>query len=111
MISSSKVEYISASCATKQDIWMRRIMEELNFIPSSPTMIYCDNKSSLSMTKNLVFQGRTKHIELCYHFIRDLVISCTIEVKVCSTKDQVADGLTKALKYASYMKFRGDLEV
>ena len=41
-LSSSKVEYISASCVAQQALWMKRIMEELNGIPSSPTLIYCD---------------------------------------------------------------------
>ena len=80
-------------------------MEEFNFIPSSPIVIYYDKKSTISMTTNPVFHGRTKHIELRYHFIRDQVISGSIGVKFCSTKHQVADGLTKALNYASFMKF------
>ena len=52
-------------------------------------MIYCDSNSTISMIENLVSDGITKHIELCYHFIRDQVISCCIEVKFFSTKDQV----------------------
>ena len=57
------------------------------------------------MTKKPVFHGITKHIELCYHFTRDPVILGTIEVKFCSTKDQVDDGLMTALNYASFMSF------
>ena len=57
------------------------------------------------MTKNQVFGGRTKQIELRYHFIEDQVISGTIEVKFSSTKDQVTYGFTKALNFASFMKF------
>ena len=57
------------------------------------------------MTKNQVFDGRTKEIELRYHFIEDQVILGTIEVKFCSTKDQVTYGFTKALNFVSFMKF------
>ena len=56
-------------------------------------MIYCDNKSTISMAENQVFHRRTKHIELHYLFIRGQIISSTIEVAFCLTKDQVADGL------------------
>ena len=80
-------------------------MKELNFIPSSPTMIYYDNKSTKSMIKNPVFHGRTKHIKLRYHFNRDQVILGTIELKFCSTKNRVGDRFTKALNYPSFIKF------
>ena len=63
------------------------------------------------MAKNPMFQGRTKHIELRYHLIRDKVISGTIEVKFCQTKDQITNGLPKALNYASFINFLGDLSV
>ena len=43
------------------------------------------------MTRNMVFHRRTKHIELCYHFISD-----QIEVKICSAKDQIAYGCIKS---------------
>ena len=102
---------MSASCAAQQGVLMKRIMTEKNFIPSSLTVIFCDNKQPISMTKNPVFHGRTKLRELRYQFIRDQVISGTIEVKFFSIKDQVADGLTKTLNYTYFMKFLGDLGV
>lgn len=47
--------------------------------------------------KNCVFHGRTKHMEIKRHFIREVVADGLIELKHCSTNDQVADGFTKAL--------------
>ena len=50
-------------------------------------MIYCDDKSAISMTTNLIFHRPTMNIELCYNFITDQVSSSTIEVKFYSIKD------------------------
>ena len=86
-------------------------MKELNFIPSSPTVIYRGKKSIISMIKNPMFHKIKNHIKFYCHFIRDHVISVTIEMKLCPTKYQVADGLMKALNDASFTKFQGDLGV
>ena len=69
-------------------------------------MIYCDKKSSILMTKNLVFHGRTKNIELQQHFIREQIILDTIEVKFCLRKDRFIDGFRQALNHASFIKLQ-----
>ncbi|URE07325.1 Retrotransposon protein [Musa troglodytarum] len=61
------------------------------------TEIFCDNKATIAMTKNPTFHGRTKHIEIRYHFIRDFVASGAIAMKYYGTDEQVADILTKSL--------------
>jgi len=61
--------------------------------------IYCDNKSTISMAKNPAFHGRTKHIDIRFHFIRELVEKEEIILKFCNTNEQVADIFTKALPY------------
>ncbi|KAF2296254.1 hypothetical protein GH714_037110 [Hevea brasiliensis] len=53
--------------------------------------------SAIAMTKNQAYHSRTKHIDIRYHFIRNLVTSEDIVLKFCNTKEQVADILTKAL--------------
>lgn len=110
-LSSSEAEYIAATSATCQAIWMRRILADLHHVQGRSTDIYCDNKATISMTKNPVFHGRTKHIELRHHFIRDVVKDRTIVMKYCPTDDQVADGFTKALSYQKFDKFRSSLNV
>ncbi|KAJ8644512.1 hypothetical protein MRB53_006260 [Persea americana] len=93
-LSSAEAEYVVATSATCQAVWMRRILEDLHQSQSSATELFCDNKV---MAKNPVFHGHTKHIEIKHNFIRQAIANGTIELKHCSTMDQVADGFTKAL--------------
>lgn len=98
-LSSSEAEYIAASAAACQAIWMRRLLKDLGQAQAHATPIYCDNKATIAMTKNPVCHGRTKHIQLRHHFIREAVTEEQIVLKHCSTSEQVADGFTKALSY------------
>ena len=67
----------------------------IEFHTIKPKVFYCDNKSIISMMKNPMFHGRTKHREIRYHFIRDQVISGTVEVKFCLTKIKLLMDLRK----------------
>ena len=70
------------------------------------TLILCDNKSSIAMTKNLVYHSRTRHIAIKHHFIRDTVEKEKVVIKYCNTNDQVADIFTKALPRDKFHYFR-----
>jgi hypothetical protein len=80
----------------------------------APIVIYCDNISSILLANNPVYQARTKHIEVHYHFIREKVIAKEIDLIHVSTEDQIVDIFTKALSINKLRKFRkmlGVLEV
>ena len=94
--SSAKAEYISAGLATQQAIWLQRILEDFGEKEEAVT-IHCDNKSAIDMAKNLVFHGRTKHIAIKHHFIREAIEDEEVQLSICKTNDQVADIFTKAL--------------
>jgi hypothetical protein len=68
-LSSTEAEYRGAAVATCEAIWLKRLLKDLHEEGSDPTMIYCDNLSSIQLTKNPVFHARTKHIEVHYHFV------------------------------------------
>jgi hypothetical protein len=53
--------------------------------------------------------GRCKHIDVRYHFLRDLNKDGIIELKFCKSQDQLADIMTKALKVDSFSKLREGL--
>ena len=74
-------------------------------------MIHCDNHSCVQMLVNLVFHNKSKHIEIQYHFIRDMVQKGAVELQYIPTNDQTADVLTKPLPRVKFEYFRGGLRV
>jgi hypothetical protein len=70
------------------------------------TIINCDNSSSIKLSKNPILHGRCKHIDVRFHFLRDLSKEGTIELKFCKSQDQLADIMTKALKLDTFCRLR-----
>jgi hypothetical protein len=72
-LSTTEVEYIVACSASYEAIWLRKLLTGLFDLEMEATMILCDNQSFIKMTENPVFHDRSKHIEIHYHYIRDMV--------------------------------------
>jgi hypothetical protein len=72
-LSSVEAEYMAASQASCEAIWLRKMLVGLFGQEMSPNVIHCDNQSCIKLSKNPVFHDWSKHIEIRYHFIRDWV--------------------------------------
>jgi hypothetical protein len=72
----------------------------------SKVVLNIDNKSAISLCKNLVYHQRSKHLDTRYHYIRNCTEEAKIDVKYVSTKDQLADILTKALNRVKFLEMR-----
>ena len=107
-LSTAEAEYMSLTLAAQEAIWLNRLLAELQFQkePSKPALIYEDNQSAICMAKNPQFHGRSKHIAIKYHFIRDETKKGTIDVQYCRTDDMIADILTKGLYAERFEKLR-----
>lgn len=108
-LSTTEAEYIAAASCACQCIWMRRILEELGQKEEKKTVIQCDNISTIKLSKNVVFHGKSKHIDVRFHFLRNLVKDEIVELSHCSSQDQLADIMTKPLKLDQFLKFRNML--
>jgi hypothetical protein len=101
-LSTTEAEYIAATHAAKEAIWLRRLFGEI-FPPATsginkPTHVHSDNKSAITLaTGSGQYHARTKHIDIRYHFIRYVIDAGSIKLVYCPTDDQTADTLTKAL--------------
>eukprot|EP00257_Ricinus_communis_P015773 XP_015573748.1 uncharacterized protein LOC107261134 [Ricinus communis] len=105
-LSTTEAEFVAATSCAYQAIWLRNILKELRFKQEEATTIYCDNSSAIKLSKNHVLHGRSKHIDVKYHFLRDLTNDGVINLIYYRSKDQIADILTKSLKVAAFLKIR-----
>ena len=71
----------------------------------------CDNSSTIKLSKNPVMHGRSKHIDVRFHFLRDLTKEEVVKLVHCNTSNQVADIMTKPLKLDVFQKLRDQLGV
>jgi hypothetical protein len=106
-LSTTEAEFVAAASTSSQAIWLRRLLEFLhNNQQQGPTLIYCDNMSTIKLSKNPVLHGRSKHIDVRFHFLRDLCKEGVIDLVFCKSEDQIADILTKPLKPVIFVKLR-----
>ncbi|KAG7599886.1 Zinc finger CCHC-type [Arabidopsis suecica] len=105
-LSSCEAEFMAATEAAKQAVWLQELLQEVTERPCKRVLILIDNKSAIALTKNPVFHGRSKHIHKKYHFIRECVQNELVEVEHIPGEEQKADILTKALGRIKFKEMR-----
>ena len=106
-LSSCEAEYIAASTAATQALWLSRLLTELLGRHVEVVELKVDSKSALALAKNPVFHERSKHIRIKYHSFRSCLEDGSIKAEHISTTDQLADILTKSLGKAKFEEMRG----
>ncbi|XP_022040579.1 uncharacterized mitochondrial protein AtMg00810-like [Helianthus annuus] len=104
--SSCESEYRAMSNTATELVWITHLLRELHALPPDRPTLLCDNKSALFMTQNPVSHKRAEHIDLDYHFIRELVHSGKLYTKFVPTNLHVADIFIKSLPRAQFEAFR-----
>lgn len=97
-------------CAS-QAVWLRRVIAKLGCVLNKGTVVYCDNSSTIKLSKNPVMHGRSRHIDVCFHFLGELVQNEVIKLVHCGTKEQVADLMTKPLQLDTFLKLKDHLGI
>jgi len=96
-LSSCEAEFMAATAAAQQALWLRSLFSEVMKEKPKAVTLFVDNNSAIALMKNAVFHGRSKHIDIKYHFIRECIERGEIMVKRVGTNEQKADALTKPL--------------
>lgn len=110
-LSSTEAEYVAATSSACHSVWLKGILQELGVESCECIDIMCDNSSAIKLSKNPVMHRRTKHIDVRYHYLRDLVNEGAMRLLFCGTEDQVADIMTKPIKLDQFEKLREMLGV
>ena len=105
-LSSCEAKFMAATKAAMQVLWLRSLLAEITTTAPRVVTLFVDNNSAIALMKNLVFHGRSKHIDIRYHFIRECVERGQIEVKRVCTDEQKADLLTKPLAAGKFAVMR-----
>ncbi|XP_047065112.1 putative disease resistance protein At1g50180 [Lolium rigidum] len=109
--SSSETEYKAIVAATTELIWVENLLKELGIKLRQRPCLWCDNLGATYLSANPVFHARTKHIEIDFHSVRERVANKMLDVRFISSKDQLADGFTKALPVKLLDAFRTNLNL
>ncbi|CAN1334404.1 Retrovirus-related Pol polyprotein from transposon RE2 [Linum perenne] len=109
--SSTEAEYRALAAAASEVLWLSSLLRETGFPTQSPPTLWCDNVGATYLTRNPAFHARSKHLEIDFHFVREKVASKHLHVAYISTKDQIADILTKPLPAPRFTTLRLKLTV
>ncbi|KAH0972829.1 hypothetical protein GBA52_024985 [Prunus armeniaca] len=105
-LSTTEAEFIAATEACKEMLWMKRFLQELGQ-EQHKYILHCDSQSAIHLSKNLSFHSRSKHIDVRYHWIRDVLESKQLQLEKIHTDDNSSDMMTKSLPKDKYEFCRG----
>ncbi|KAK9043585.1 hypothetical protein V6N11_071921 [Hibiscus sabdariffa] len=97
--STTEAEYIVASEAAKEAVWIKKFISELGVVPSISDVVglYCDNNGAIAQAKEPRSHQKPKHILRRFHLIREIIDRGDMEIYKVHTDDNIADPLTKPL--------------
>ncbi|KAH9671402.1 Integrase catalytic domain-containing protein [Citrus sinensis] len=97
--STTEAEYVAASKAAKEAVWLRKFLQDLEMVPAitAPLKLFCDNSGAVAQSKEPRNHKKQKHIERKYHLIKDIVQRGDMEVTQIASQQNLADPFTKAI--------------
>ena len=108
-LSTSEAEYIALSYAVQEAIWLKSLLTSVGVVVDKPIIIKEDNQGAIAIAKDPVKHTRAKHIDIRFHFLRDIVKLRDIELGYCATENMTADILTKPVSKNKFVKCRDEM--
>ena len=89
------------SHASKEAVWLQRLCSRMGLVQQD-IRIDCDSQSEILLAKNSSYHSMTKHIDVQYHFVRDMVEDKKVLLVKVDTLKNVADALTKSMSTTKF---------
>ena len=107
--STPEAEYVALAHGLKELLWTYQILLTVGIDIQLPMTVHEDNQACIQIADNPISQRRTRHVDIRYHFVRDYIEDGTISMKYCSTKDMLADIMTKAMHKPTFEGLRNKI--
>lgn len=102
--SSSEAEYRAIASVTAEIQWLLYLLRDFKIKHEEAALLFCDNTFTIHIAKNPAFHERTKHLDIDCHFVREKIQKGVIHLMSVSSKNQMADILTKALHSPDFIR-------
>ena len=109
--SIAETEYVAATAATNQALWLRKILTDLDMKQRKATKVNIDNQAAIAISNNPIFHGKMKLFKFKYYFLREVQKNNKLQLIYCKTEDQLADMLTKPLSKTRFETLRDKIGV
>jgi hypothetical protein len=109
--SSTEVEYKALTNGTAEGVWLQSLLKELHVNQPRPPVLWCDNLGTTYLSSNPLFNARTKHIEVDFHFIWEKVAMGALNVRAIASGDQIPDIFTKPVTKQMLNHLKSDLNL
>ena len=107
-LSTTESEYMAATHASKEAVWLQRLCSGIGLVQEA-VRIECDSQSAIFLAKNPAYHSKTKHIDVQYHFVRDMIEEKKVSLMKVDTLKNVVDSLTKSMSTEKFSWCKGSM--
>ena len=100
-LSTTEAEYMVGTHASKEAVWLQRLCLGIGFVQKG-VRLECDSQSAIFLAKNPAYHAKTMHIDVQYHFVRDMVEERKVLLEKVDTMKNVADSLTESVSIEKF---------
>eukprot|EP00253_Pinus_taeda_P004933 PITA_04933 len=109
-LSTTEAEYVAAAHASKEVVWLQRLCSSMGLVQEA-IRIDCDSQSAIFLVKNPAYHPKTKHIDVQYHFVKDMIEDKKVLLVKVDTLKNTADALTKSVSSKKFSRCRETMGV